>query len=234
MCGRYILGRVEDLSERFQLRNLNLDLKPTWNAAPTQQLPVIVARDGTERDAQVMRWGLLPRWKPRGTGRPPEPINARAETLAERPMFRSLIARNRCIVPATGFYEWQQTDHGKQPLVLRPTDQELFGFAGLWDEVVTGDGEVIRSFTIITTSPNELVAPIHHRMAAILERDDEAAWLDPDVTDWPEVEQLIRSYPAERMELYPVGKAVNNTRVDDPSLIQPLTESDPALSQLRL
>ena len=232
MCGRYILGRVEDLSERFQLRDLNLGVKPTWNAAPTQELLVIVPGDGPHRDAHLMRWGLLPRWKQRGPGRAPEPINARAETLDERPMFRSLIARNRCIVPATGFYEWRQMDHGKQPVVLRPTDQELFGFAGLWDETTTVDGELIRSFTIITTSPNELVAPIHHRMAAILDPGDEAAWLDPELTEWPVVEQLIRPYPADRMELFPVGKAVNNTRANDPSLIQPLAGADVASTQL--
>lgn len=234
MCGRYILGQVDDLSERFQLRDLNLDLTPTWNAAPTQQLPVVVAGDGPLRDAHLMRWGLLPRWKQRGEGRAPEPINARAETLAERPMFRPLTARNRCIVPATGFYEWQQTEHGKQPVVLRPTDQEVFGFAGLWDETTSAEGELIRSYTIITTAPNELVAPIHQRMAAILDPDDEAAWLDPDLTEWPVIEQLIRSYPADRMELFPVGRAVNNTRANDPSLIQPLTEAEASSTQLRL
>lgn len=220
MCGRYILGRVEDLSERFQLRDLNLALTPTWNAAPSQSLPVILPSDDGNWHAQFMRWGLLPRWKPRDGGRAPEPINARAETLAERPMFRPLIARRRCIVPATGFYEWQQTDHGKQPVVLRPTDQELYGFAGLWDETTGPDGETVRSFTIVTGEPNELVAPIHNRMAVILDPDVESAWLDLDVTDWPDVAQLLKPYPAERMECFPISKAVNNTRNDDPSLIQ--------------
>lgn len=222
MCGRYILGQVDDLSERFQLRDLNLALSPTWNAAPTQQLPVVRAGEDGDRTAETMRWGLLPRWQPRNGGRAPEPINARAETLAERPMFRPLIARKRCIVPATGFYEWQQTGHGKQPVLLETTDQDLFGFAGLWDETTGANGEVVRSFTIITAAPNELVEPIHDRMAVILEPDHEAAWLDPDVTDWPEVEQLITTYPASRMKLFPVGKAVNNTRANDPSLIEPL------------
>ena len=220
MCGRYILERVDDLSERFQLRDLDFALKPTFNAAPSQQLPVVLTGDDGQWNAQLMRWGLLPRWKPREGGRPPEPINARAETLDERPMFRSLISRRRCIVPATGFYEWARTEQGKQPVVLRPTNQELFGFAGLWDETMGPDGEPVRSFTIVTGEPNELVAPIHNRMAVILAPDDEAAWLDPDVTDWPEVEQLLRPYPADRMECYAVSKAVNNTRNDDPSLIQ--------------
>ncbi len=220
MCGRFILERVDDLAERFLIRDLNLDLKPTFNAAPSQQLPVVLSGDDGEREAHLMRWGLLPRWKSRDGGRAPEPINARAETLNERPMFRSLIARRRCIVPATGFYEWRQTDQGKQPVVLRPTDQEVFGFAGLWDETTGPGGDPVRSFTIVTGEPNELVAPIHHRMAVILELDDEAAWLDPDLTDWPEVQQLLRPYPADRMECFPVGKAVNNTRNDDPSLIQ--------------
>lgn len=228
MCGRYILGQVDDLSERFQLRDLSLAFSPTWNAAPTQQLPVIYSRDDGGRTAESMRWGLFPRWKLRGGGRAPEPFNARAETLPERSMFRPLIAHRRCIVPATGFYEWEQSDHGKQPVLLQPTDQGLFGFAGLWDETTGGDGEVVRSFTIITTSPNGLIKPIHDRMAAILEPDNEAAWLDPDITDWPEVEQLITTYPASRMEMYPVGKAVNNTRANDPSLIEPLEEASNA------
>ena len=220
MCGRYILGRVDDLSERFQLRDLNLALTPTWNAAPSQSLPVILPGDDGSWGAELMRWGLLPRWKPRDGGRAPEPINARAETLAERPMFRPLIPRRRCVVPATGFYEWQATGHGKQPVVLRPTDQELYGFAGLWDETTGPDGEPVRSFTIITGPPNELVAPIHNRMAVILDPKDEATWLDPELTDWPEVEQLLRPYPADRMECFTVSKTVNNTRNDDPSLIQ--------------
>lgn len=224
MCGRYVFGQIDDLSERFQVRDLNLALSPNWNAAPTQRLPVVLPGDDGSRSAELMRWGLLPRWKPRGGGRAPEPFNARAETLPERPMFRPLIARRRCIVPATGFYEWQQTDHGKQPVLLRPTDQEMFGFAGLWDETTGDDGEVVRSFTIITTTPNSLVKPIHDRMAAILEPDDEAAWLDPDITDWPEVEQLITTYPSSRMEMFLVSKAVNNTHANDPSLIEPLQD----------
>jgi putative SOS response-associated peptidase YedK len=228
MCGRYILGQVDDLSERFQLRDLSLAFSPTWNAAPTQQLPVIYSRNGGDRTAESMRWGLLPRWKPRGGGRAPEPINARAETLAERPMFRSLIGRKRCIIPATGFYEWQQLANGKQPILIQPTDQELFGFAGLWDDTTDGGGEPVRSFTLITTSPNSLVKPIHDRMVAILEPDREGAWLDPDITDWPEVEQLITTYPAGRMNMYPVGKAVNNTRLNDPSLIESLEEASDA------
>ena len=225
MCGRYILGQVEDLSERFQLRDLNLSLTPTWNAAPTQRLPVVRADEDGERTAELMRWGLLPRWKRKDGGRSPEPINARADTLAERPMFRPLLKGRRCIVPATGFYEWRVTDHGKQPVVLQPTDQELFGFAGLWDETTTDGGEAIRSYTIITTAPNSLMNGIHDRMVAILEPDDEAAWLDPDVTDWPEIQQLIHSYPSKRMRLYPVSKAVNNTRVNDASLIEPLADT---------
>ncbi len=233
MCGRYILGRVEDLSERFQLRDLNLALTPTWNAAPSQSLPVILSGDDGNWHGQLMRWGLLPRWKPRDGGRAPEPINARAETLAERPMFRPLIARRRCIVPATGFYEWQQTDHGKQPIVLRPTDQELYGFAGLWDETTGPDGEPVRSFTIVTGEPNELVAPIHNRMAVILDPDVESAWLDLDVTDWPDVAQLLKPYLAERMECFPVSKAVNNTRNDDPSLIQRIAADASPATEIR-
>lgn len=222
MCGRYILGQVDDLSERFQLRGLDLDVQPTWNAAPTQRLPVIVVGEDGANEARLMRWGLLPRWKPRGPGKAPEPFNARAETLAERAMFKPLLARRRCLVPATGFYEWRSEADGKQPVVLRPTDQEIFAFAGLWDQITGEDGEPVQSFTIITTAPNSLIEPIHHRMAAILDRDDEEAWIDPGLTEWPAAESLIRSYPASRMEMFPVSKAVNNARSNGPELAEPI------------
>ena len=227
MCGRYVLGQVDDLSERFHLRDLLIDLKPTFNAAPGQSLPVIVIEPDGDRRIVAMRWGLLPRWQTKSGGRAPEPINARAETLAERPMFKPLLASHRCLVPATGFYEWQETAHGKQPIFLHPTDQDLFAFAGLWDEKSGNDGKPVRSFAIVTTAPNDLVSPIHNRMAAILEPDNEQHWLDPDVTDWPEVEHLVQPYPASHMEKYAVSKAVNSPRHNDPSLIAPIDGEDP-------
>ncbi len=226
MCGRYVLGRVEDLSERFQLREINFDIEPTFNAAPTQRLPVVMIDADGNRTIQPMRWGLLPRWKKRGGGKAPEPINARAETLPERPMFRGLLSGNRCIVPATGFYEWTETGHGKQPVLIRPTDQDLFGFAGLWDEQTGDDGQPVRSFTLITGPPNAIVKPIHDRMVAILEPDNEDPWLDPDATEWPALEHLVGPYPAERMEAFPVSKAVNSPRANDPSLTTPISADD--------
>jgi putative SOS response-associated peptidase YedK len=228
MCGRYVLGRVEDLSERFQLRDVNFDVRPTWNAAPTQRLPVITIGADGSRTLEPMRWGLLPRWRARGGGKAPEPINARLETLPERPMFRGLLARNRCVVPATGFYEWRVTARGKQPTLIRPTDQPLFGFAGLWQESPGEDGQPVRSFTLITGPPNEIVAPIHDRMVAILEPDAEEPWLDPGLDEWPAVEGLVGPYPAERMEAFPVSRAVNSPRADDPSLVEPVEDPDEA------
>jgi putative SOS response-associated peptidase YedK len=224
MCGRYVLGRVTDLSERFQLRQIPMPLDPTFNAAPTQRLPVIVIEPDGERRIVAMKWGLEPNWRRSDHSRAPEPINARAETLTERPMFRGLIAQNRCLVPATGFYEWQKTPHGKQPFFVHPTDQDIFAFAGLWSARPADGGSPSYSFTIITTTPNELVACLHDRMAAILEPAAEDEWLDPDVSDAGVIERVIHPYPADRMEIYPVSRAVNNTRVNTEELIKPIGE----------
>jgi putative SOS response-associated peptidase YedK len=219
-----VLGRVTDLSERFQLRQIPMPLDPTFNADPSQNLPVIIIEPDGARRVVAMKWGLEPKWSRPDRGPSPAPINARAETLTERAMFRGLIAHHRCLVPATGFYEWQQTARGKQPFFVHPTDQELFAFAGLWSELPQRDDDAEASFTIITTAPNEIVARLHNRMPAILERSVEDEWLDPTVTDSGVVERVVYPYPADRTEVYPVSRAVNNTRNNGPELIEPLAE----------
>jgi putative SOS response-associated peptidase YedK len=222
MCGRYVVEGTEDLSEfseRFQLRQIPLSLfTATYNAAPSQELPVVLAGDEGERDLRLLRWGLLPRWRKPGQASSVAPINARAETLLEKPMFRPLVGRRRCLVPASGFYEWRRTGGPKQPYYIHPRDRALVGFAGLYDESPDGVG----SFTIITTSPNELVAPLHDRMPAILRPEDEADWLSPDLTDPHAAQALLRPYPAAAMAADPVSPAVNNTRNNGPELIAPL------------
>ncbi len=226
MCGRYVLGAPEDLSERFQLRQLAIHLPHTWNAAPTNQLPVIVEDQEGEREAKLMQWGLIPRWAKPGDKRGLAPINARAETLSEKPMFRNLVKRQRCLVPANGFYEWKNLGDSKQPYYITVPDDPLFAFAGLYESFANDDGEEIDSYTIITTEPNDLMASFHNRMPAILHPRDEAEWLDPDVTDPAQVERLLVPYPADEMEAYPVSRKVGNTRNDGPDLIEPIgTES---------
>ena len=221
MCGRYVVAGHQELSERFQLRQLSLRLAPTYNAAPSQQLPVVLEDERGERVVRLLQWGLRPRWQKPGAARSIAPINARAETLLDKPLFRPLVGHRRCIVPANGFYEWQRTDGRKQPYYLTTTDGSLLGFAGLYDEAADPDGEALGSYAIITTAANPLVVPLHERMPAILRADDEAEWLSRDVTDPHQVERLLHPYPAEAMVAYPVGTAVNNVRHDGPDLIEP-------------
>ena len=224
MCGRYVLEAPEDLSERFQLRQLAIQLPHTWNAAPTSMLPVIVESQEGEREAQLMQWGLIPRWAKPGGKKPMAPINARAETINEKPMFRSLIKRNRCLVPANGFYEWKNLGDHKQPYYITVPDDPLFAFAGLYDTYTNEEGEEASTYTIITTEPNELMSTLHNRMPVILHPQDEEEWLDPEVNDPMQVERLLVPYPSAEMEAYPVSRKVGNTRNNGPDLIEPVEE----------
>ncbi len=219
MCGRYTLTNPHQLPLRFDVAaESTASLAPRYNVAPSQDLPVIVEQ-ASGRGLQVMRWGFQPAWIT--SPKAPAPINARAETLLERSMFRGALARHRCLIPADGFYEWQQQPgrRTKQPLYARLQDGSLFAFAGLY---TAGQGDRPASCTIITTAPNDRMAPIHHRMPVILEREDEPTWLDPELTEPHAVLGLLRPYPPERMQVYPVGLLVSSVRNDGPALIQPL------------
>jgi putative SOS response-associated peptidase YedK len=224
MCGRYVVAGQHELSERFQLRQIPMHLMPTFNAAPSQKLPVIVEDAEGERELRLLRWGLMPRWRKSGQTPMPTPINARAETLFEKPMFRGLVKQHRCLVPASGFFEWQRQNGHKQPFYIAVQDEPLVAFAGLYDDAPP-DQET-GSFTIITTNSNDLVAPLHERMPVILLRTDEATWLAPDLVDPGEIDQLLRPYPAAKMIAYPVSSAVNNVRNNRPDLIEPIAEPD--------
>lgn len=222
MCGRYVIAGNTGLSERFQLRHMPRDLfaeLSTYNAAPSQLLPVIIEGETGDRSLVAMEWGLAPRWKPQPGKRPVAPINARAETLFEKPMFRNLTKSQRCIVPVSGFYEWQRLGDRKQPYYITPEDGEAWGLAGLYDQTHQ-DEDAAGSFTIITTHANDLMSSLHERMPVILERDDEAGWLSADVRDPGEVAQFLHPYREDEMRIYPVSSAVNNTRHDGPELVR--------------
>ena len=222
MCGRYVIEGNAGLSERFNLRHVPQDLfadLTTYNAAPTQLLPVIVENEAGEHSLVPMQWGLMPRWKPQPGKRGVAPINARAETLFEKPMFRNLTKAQRCIVPVSGFYEWQKVGDHKQPFYITAEDGEAWGLAGLYDQTHE-DEDAVGSFTIITTQANDRMSSLHERMPVILPRDAEDDWLSADVRDPHEVEQFLRSYPDDEMLVYPVSTAVNNTRNNGPQLIE--------------
>ena len=231
MCGRFTLHHtLEELEERFAAEIAvpsAAETAPRYNIAPTQDI-LVVTQNGA-RHLQGCHWGLIPSWaKDPAIGN--KMINARAETLAEKPSFRTALSRRRCVIPADGFYEWQNAaadlPSGKKaprtPMHIRLRGGGLFAFAGLWDEWYAPDGSPLRSCTIITTTPNAVTAPIHDRMPVILHPEDEALWLDRSITNASDLLPLLIPYPADTMEAYAVSRSVNAPIMDDPGLIVPV------------
>jgi putative SOS response-associated peptidase YedK len=216
MCGRFtIFADPERLAERFQASLPEAGLRPRYNAAPTQYLPVILNQGPPA--IQLLQWGLVPFWaKDPSIGS--RMINARSETLAEKPAFRAAFKQRRCLVLADGFYEWQKTPGGKQPMRIALASGEPFALAGLWETWDAPDGSALRTFTIVTGEPNELVAPIHNRMPAILLPEHEALWLDnaAEPAIW---QAILRPYPADLLTVYSVSRRVNFVGNDDAGLV---------------
>jgi putative SOS response-associated peptidase YedK len=234
MCGRYVLAAPDDLSERFTAEQLSFSINPNFNAAPSHAMPVIVEVAPDRWQVQLMHWGLLPRWKSK---KPlPPPINARAESVAEKSMFRNLVTQRRCLVPASGFYEWQARGEGerKQPYFIHVKDEPLIALAGLWDETRPDDApdEVQGSFTIVTTNASKEMEKFHHRMPVILERNEEDLWLASDVQTAEAVLPLLDAIPAGRLEAFPVSTRVNNVRNNDASLLERDDDEEPEQGNL--
>ena len=230
MCGRYVVTwQPDEISERFQLRRLPEGLFQTYmtfNAAPTQELPVIVIDETGERVLRPMHWGLRARWSKPGDKKAVAPFNARAETVLDKPMFRNLIKSKRCLVPARGYYEWQNRGDHKQPYLISTPGDELIAFAGLYDEFTpAGEDEPVASYTILTTNPNKFASQFHNRMPVILDRDEEDDWIDPTNTDPVGILPLARTFEGE-LDARPVSRAVNNVRNNDPSLLEPIEDED--------
>lgn len=219
MCGRFTLHLgADELAREFGLVFSGLHIERRFNIAPGQVVIVVrPSKGGRTLEPQV--WGLVPSWS-KDPNAGPRPINARAETLAEKPMFRGLFRSGRCLIPASGFYEWKAEGTGKRPWYIHPKDEPVFAFAGLSSLWEGPEGE-LRTCTIVTTSPNALMATLHDRMPAILPRVHWEAWLDPDLRDPARLAGLLGPYPAEGMEAHPVGPAVGNPRNDGPELIAP-------------
>ncbi|MCH7803290.1 MAG: SOS response-associated peptidase [Acidobacteria bacterium] len=217
MCGRYSIFTPTDvLKLRFNVSRAEA-LKPTYNAAPTQNLPVILNSD--PRTIQRCRWGLIPSWaKEERIGN--RMINARAETLLQKPSFRTPFKKQRCLVLTDGFYEWKQTSDGKVPHRISMRDHEPFAFAGIWEVWKTPDGEDIQTFSIITTEPNELMKPLHHRMPVIVKQENEEKWLQE--IDVSEAQKMLEPYPFEDLEAYPISTLVNSPRNNSEDIIKPL------------
>jgi putative SOS response-associated peptidase YedK len=218
MCGRFTQHHDQsELESRFGLGGSLFPVEPHFNIAPTQAISVVTAHgpDG-ERLLEPMRWGLVPFWA-KDTSMGARMINARAETVAEKPAFRTPFRRRRCLVPADGFYEWDRKT--RQPYHFTVDSGELFAMAGIWDEWIAPDGSPLRSVAVLTTAANAVVAPMHDRMPVILERGCESAWLDVARVGVEDLEPLMAGVSEDRVRAVPVGRRVGNVANDDPGLL---------------
>jgi len=217
MCGRFTLrAPASVVAEQFQLFDLE-PLEPRFNIAPTQPVAVVRFGPGT-RQLVWLQWGLVPSWA-RDASIGSRLINARAESVADKPAFRTAFRRRRCLVLADGFYEWRRSGAKKQPFFIRLRDDRPFAFAGLWESWEGADHSVLETCTILTPAPNELMEPIHDRMPVILASDDYEQWLDPAVQKPEQLAPLLRPYPSDAMLALAVTTHVNNPRNDDPECI---------------
>lgn len=224
MCGRFQLSvKGKEISERFMTDLFDELHRPPhqgthpplgFNCAPLQWLPVITNLSPSKVD--YFRWGLVPSWAS-DTSFAAKMINSRAETVHKKPSFREAFRKRRCLVPANGFYEWKKETG--QPFRFFLKDEPLFAMAGLWEQWRSPDGSLLSTFSILTTEANGLMQSIHHRMPLILPRESEHIWLQSD--DEARLMALLKPYPEEGMDMYPVSKAVNNVRNDDERLIRP-------------
>ncbi len=209
-----------ELQKRFRADVAVPALTRRYNIAATQTLPVVITQDTPI--VVPMRWGLIPSWATddRIGART---INARAETLVEKPSYRQALRSRRAIIPASFFYAWRETDQGKVPYYLFAKDETIMGFAGLYAVWTSPTGTVVHSYTIITVPPNAYMQPIAERMPAILRREDERRWLDPNLTDPRHITTMLRPYPSEQMDGYTVGRSINSPTLDTVDLITPVT-----------
>ena len=221
MCGRFSLTPdLDKLQLRFGFQAADISYTPRYNVAPTQEV-LTVTSDGVEKLAQFMRWGLIPFWaKDPSIGQ--RMINARAESVAEKPSFRQAFQKRRCLIIADGFYEWRREGKGKVPMRIITKSGDPFGFAGLWEAWKSPGGHLVKSCTIVTTTPNTVMEPIHNRMPVILPRESEVQWLDPANSDTAELRELLVPYPTEEMEAYEVSRLVNAPGNDVPACGAPV------------
>ncbi|WP_339266661.1 SOS response-associated peptidase [Paenibacillus sp. FSL R5-0470] len=220
MCGRYtITVTMEELMVRYFANDSTIiHYAPKYNAAPMQQIPAVI-NTGSSNKLGELRWGLVPSWaKDDKIGN--KMINAREESLLEKPSFKRLVSSRRCIIPSDGFYEWKVQGSSKQPMRIVMRDGGIFSMAGLYDIWMDPEGNKLSTCTIITTTPNELMAEIHNRMPVILKPEDETEWLDRGNQDTTSLIKLLKPYDQQLMRAYPVSMAVGNVRNDAKELIE--------------
>ena len=233
MCGRYRLtAKQRFIAEHFDIEESEVHASPRYNIAPTQPVPVIRQHpEEPRRDLSLMRWGFIPP-QAKDSSLAASMINARSETLASLPAFREAFQLRRCIVPADGFYEWQRSGSTRQPFCFVVNDGELFAFAGLWSGWRGPDGLWIKSFTILTTTPNAVTSTVHDRMPVILDKNDYDLWLDPGMKNTSAVAGLLKPFDARRVQCYPVSSRINHVQNDDIDCSAPVVLEPPPQRQL--
>jgi len=220
MCGRFVLiSELSDIVEEFDIFEVSGDLRKSYNIAPGTDIYAVIRDDVTK--LIPLRWGLIPAWardSSIGTGM----INARADTVADKPSFRNAFKNRRCLIVADGYYEWKRVEggRGKTPFYMCLKSRKPFGFAGLYEKWISPGGQSVSTCAIITTEPNELIVPVHNRMPAIVPKDREALWLNSTVFDRKELLEFIGPFPGEAMEVYEVSTLVNSPVNNSPECIE--------------
>jgi putative SOS response-associated peptidase YedK len=218
MCGRFVLENTpEQIRETYRLTNVP-DLSPRYNIAPSQPVAVVRQHNGGDRELAFLQWGLVPAWsKDAAIGY--KMINARCETVQEKPSFRQAFLARRCVIPASGFYEWEKSGKEKVPHYIHLRDGQVMSLAGLWEKWKSPEGKVLETCTILTTTANGLVKELHDRMPVILHSDELDLWLNRDIDQIERLEQLFHPYPADQLAQSIVSKAVNSPAFDEPACI---------------
>jgi putative SOS response-associated peptidase YedK len=222
MCGRYTITASLDLIlAHYHISQITFTYAPRYNVAPGQMIPAIISGNNEEKRLGQLKWGFIPSWA-KDEKIAYKMINAKSETVLEKPAFRQSLFKKRCIIPADGFYEWKSVGNGKQPMRFVLNSRGLFSMAGLYDTWVSADGVKVHTCTILTTQANDLVRGIHDRMPCILTSEQAAVWLNRNEQDPLRLLSLLQPFPSETMTVYPVSNRVGNVKHDDPDCILPV------------
>lgn len=220
MCGRYLETEADQIAPRFHVEDWKeAELKPNYNVTPRQTMPVVTLDKDGKRHIELMRWGI-PRMI---QDKKIEPFNTRADKAFGR-FWKKTVTTQRCLVPATGFYEWNRTADGKTPFLIHPKNEEHFAFAGIWSTWKNEDGQEIKTYSIMTTEPNKEMSQLHNREPVMLHRDDEAKWLETSSDDINSLELLLHPYEDNGLEIYEVSRDVGNVRNNYLELTVPVTQ----------
>ena len=220
MCYRFVReSNIAEIAREFDVDEIEEDISPSFNVSPTHNVPALI-NDGVRR-IEVLRWGLIPPWAENiSIGN--KLLNARGETITEKPSFRLAFKKRRCLIPATGYYEWKREGSNKTPMFIHLKDEKIFGMAGLWERWTSPSGEQINSFTIITIAANDWLKPVNDRMPVIIPKDQVALWLDSTGRSEDDLMHMLKPYDADLMEKHKVSSVVNSPKNDSPENIIPV------------